>query len=216
MNGLLKKYLSLVDFLADILGKDAEVVLHDLTDISKSVVAIRNGYISGRKVGAPATNLVIKILNDVRYSDQDYLVNYKGVSINGETLKSSTYFIRDNKRKLIGMLCVNIDIKKMVAFRDHFDSFLHFLQEEKDEPTTEKFTHSIDELTFDSIENEIERTGIPPERMSKDEKLLIVKKLNESGVFILKGAVNQTASRLKVSEATLYRYISTIKKEGKN
>ncbi len=42
MNPLLKPFFPLVDFLADVFGEDVEVVLHDVLDINKSVVAIRN------------------------------------------------------------------------------------------------------------------------------------------------------------------------------
>lgn len=46
MNKKLEPYISLVDFLADYLGSNTEVVLHDMEDWEKSVVAIRNGHIS--------------------------------------------------------------------------------------------------------------------------------------------------------------------------
>ncbi|WP_238558869.1 helix-turn-helix domain-containing protein [Yersinia pestis] len=40
-----------------------------------------------------------------------------------------------------------------------------------------------------------------------DEKKEIVKKLNEKGVFLLKGAVAEVAMRLETSEQTIYRYL---------
>ena len=45
----LESYKVLVDFLADYLGENTEVVLHDLSDCQSSIVAIRNGDISGRE-----------------------------------------------------------------------------------------------------------------------------------------------------------------------
>ncbi|OGV55270.1 MAG: hypothetical protein A2X49_06300 [Lentisphaerae bacterium GWF2_52_8] len=48
--------------------------------------------------------------------------------------------------------------------------------------------------------------------MSLDEKISIVKFLNADGVFLFKDAVGKVASKLKVSEATLYRYIKKAKK----
>ena len=47
----LESYKVLVDFLADYLGENTEVVLHDLSDCQSSIVAIRNGDISGRELG---------------------------------------------------------------------------------------------------------------------------------------------------------------------
>jgi predicted transcriptional regulator YheO len=49
--------------------------------------------------------------------------------------------------------------------------------------------------------------------MHKEEKLSVVRKLHNSGIFILKGAVSETADRLMISEATVYRYLNQIKKE---
>ena len=74
MNPLLKPYLPLVDFLAVVLGKNTEIVLHDVLDIDKSIIAIGNNHISGRVVGSPATNLVLKILKDGNaYSPHSHL-----------------------------------------------------------------------------------------------------------------------------------------------
>ena len=55
MNPYLQSFLPMVDFLAEVLGKDAEIVLHDVLDIDKSIVAIANSHISGRAVGSRET-----------------------------------------------------------------------------------------------------------------------------------------------------------------
>ena len=47
-NSKLQKYIPLVDFFAAVLGKNSEVVLHDLTDPDHSIIAIRNNHISNR------------------------------------------------------------------------------------------------------------------------------------------------------------------------
>ena len=52
INAYLKKYIPLVDFLAEVFGDDAEVVLQDVSDFNNSVISIRNNHISGRKLGA--------------------------------------------------------------------------------------------------------------------------------------------------------------------
>lgn len=43
-------------------GEDTEVLLHDVSDLDHSIVAILNGGISGRSVGGPAMDLVLSIL----------------------------------------------------------------------------------------------------------------------------------------------------------
>ncbi len=213
-NPLLQKYIPMVDFLAEVLGNDAEVVLHDVSDMDNSVVAIRNNHISGRKVGAPVTNLALKVMKDQKYSNTPYIVNYKGVSEKGSILKSSTYFIRDQQGALIGMLCINIDYSKFEQFRNYLDGFIRLPENNQQaSPVEERFSSSVEAVTLDGIETIIRNIGVSPERMSQDEKIEVIKELNNSGVFLLKGSVAEVASQLKVSEATIYRYLTKIKKE---
>ena len=211
INAYLKKYIPLVDFLAEVFGDDAEVVLQDVSDFNNSVISIRNNHISGRKLGAPATNLVLKVMNG-NFTDKNYVTNYRGVSAVGKVVRSSTYFIKDDKNVVVGMLCINIDIDKFVQLKNHLDGILK-LPEEIFEKTTERFSVSAEGLASDSIETILEESGISPERMSQDEKMEVVYKLDKNGVFLVKGSICKVASVLNVSNATIYRYLSKIRRE---
>jgi predicted transcriptional regulator YheO len=214
MNVSLQKYLPLVDFLAEVLGKDAEVVLHDVADVGSSVVAIRNGHISGREVGAPATNVVLRIIKDGSEKDMDFIANYRGISTFGKPLRSSTYLIHDDDRRLIGVLCVNLDLGQFERFRDYLDSILRLPQSPDLESTVECFSGSVEELAYASIQAVVKENGGELQRLSQDKKKEIVRRLNDDGVFLLKGAISRVASALDVSEPTVYRYLNGIKKEG--
>ena len=93
-NPHLNPYMKLVEFLGLALGPDYEVALHDLTDKSHPIIAIANAHVSGREIGAPLTNVALKTLMDKSYLTQDYRLHYRSVSINGKTLRSSTFFIK--------------------------------------------------------------------------------------------------------------------------
>ena len=212
INAYLKKYIPLVDFLAEVFGGDAEVVLQDVSDFNNSVISIRNNHISGRKLGAPATNLVLKVMNG-NFTDKNYVTNYRGISATGKVVRSSTYFIKDDRGIVVGMLCINIDIDKYVQLKNHLDGILK-LPEEIFEKTTEKFSVSAEGLASDSIETILEESGISPERMSQEEKMEVVYKLDKNGVFLVKGSICKIASILNVSNATIYRYLSKIRREA--
>ncbi|MEG0321300.1 MAG: PAS domain-containing protein, partial [Oscillospiraceae bacterium] len=94
-NPLLRQYMKLTEFLGYALGPDYEVALHDLTDQNKSIIAIANNHISGRQVGAPMTNVGLKTLRDKSYERENYLLHYRGLSVRGKMLRSSTMFIKD-------------------------------------------------------------------------------------------------------------------------
>ena len=212
---IIKQYIPLVDFLAQVMGPYTEIVLHDVSNIDCSVVAIKNNHISGRTVGSPATDLVLKILKDKKYKDKPFITNYRGISASGKLLKSSTYFIRDEQQHIIGLLCINIDYEKFAQFRNFLNELLDFPADNHGEDPLEHFSTSVKEIAHESIVSIMSKFDVSPHRMSQEEKIKIVKEMYDNGVFLLKGAIGEVASLLKTSEATIYRYLNKIKKESK-
>lgn len=92
---MIKQYTLLVEFLGKALGSEYEVTLHDFINKSSSIIAIANGQVSGRHVGAPLTNVGLKMLADKSYEHSDYRLNYSGLSADGKVLRSSSMFIKD-------------------------------------------------------------------------------------------------------------------------
>nr|WP_304654861.1 helix-turn-helix domain-containing protein [Sporolactobacillus sp. STSJ-5] len=85
-------------------------------------------------------------------------------------------------------------------------------EEKKSLPTVEHLSPSIEDLAKASIKEIVGGVNIPPERMSQEERLEIIEKLNENGIFLLKGIVSIVAEELCTSEASIYRYLSKVKK----
>ena len=219
-NALLRQYLKLTEFLGAALGPDYEVALHDLTDKNRSIIAIANGYISGRELGAPLTNMALSVLKDESYEWQDYRLHYSGVSAAGNPLRSSTMFIKENG-KLIGMLCINFDDSRFQSFARqvltlcHPNQFFQALTQpeetSEDAPRPETFRNSTEAVAQDAIVHELNRLGVPAERLTSEERLQIIAALEESGLFLLKGAVKDVAAGLGCSQASVYRYLSQIR-----
>jgi predicted transcriptional regulator YheO len=211
---LLNLYIPLVDFIADIIGSHCEVLLHDIVDIENSVIAIRNGYISGRSLGCPLTDLGFKLLENKAYLNQNAIVNYRSRTDSGENLISSTYYIKDEKGELIGMLCVNIlnspdhHINKMPAEFPLNALLSNVVQMDDNEEVTESLSTSLDSVVDDAVKKVMAKYKISAERMSIDEKCAIVQELRENGIFKIKGAITKVATTLKASESTIYRYLA--------
>ena len=219
-NALLRQYVKLTEFLGAALGPDYEVALHDLTDKNRSIIAIANGYISGREIGAPLTNMALSVLKDESYEWQDYRLHYSGVSAAGNALRSSTMFIKEDG-KLIGMLCINFDDSRFQSFAQQVLTLCHpnqFVQALEQPPEgehasrPETFRNSTEAVALDAIHHELERLGVPAKRLTSEERLLIIAALEESGIFLLKGAVKDVAAGLGCSQASVYRYLSQVKK----
>ena len=210
-NKFLTPYYLLVDFLADYLGENTEVVLHDFTDLEHSIVKIRNGYISGRNEGDPATDFVMKILN--KKNNEKYICNYKSNSKGSKTLKSASFFIRDNRNKIVGMLCLNMNVESMLSAQSFLESFLSGFNKTINlkEDYNENLGLSINEIIDSSIARALSKSQKSPSDFTVSDRELAVARMNDEGLFLLKGAISKVASVLNISEPTLYRYIKKAK-----
>lgn len=218
---LLESYFPIASFIAAIVGPKCEVVVHDISDPERSIIFIENGHISGRKIGDSSTDLVLKILKGEAYRDQEYIVNYKATGPLGQKFRSSTYFIKDTQGKLVGLMCLNIDITHVEVAAEWISHVLQggsltppvpmeSIPEEKLQES-EFLQGNVDDLLQHIIANSLSKVNLPIDRLSSNEKIEIVKELNEQGVFLLKGGVSQVASALSISEPTVYRYLQKLR-----
>jgi predicted transcriptional regulator YheO len=222
--GWIQRYMKLTEFLGSVLGPDYEVVLHDLGDADKSIIAIANGHVSGRTIGAPLTSVALQSIINHSYETQDYRLNYVGVA-GTKLLRSSTFFVKDEEGRLVGMLCINFDDSRYRELSDrilklrHPDVFVetNFAYNEEaaavraaPPPTevSENFPNSLTELTDHLLDEELQSREASGERLSHRDKLALVGILNDKGIFMMKGAVKYVADKLGCSQTTIYRYLN--------
>ncbi len=101
------EFKQLADAIVAMFGRSCEVAIHDLTDLRKSVVHI-SGDVTGRKIGAPATDLLVKALGKKDSEIKD-MYNYKTTARDGRSIKSSTIFLRDTDDNVVAAFCINLD-----------------------------------------------------------------------------------------------------------
>lgn len=221
----------LTEFLGEVLDSNCEIALLDIR--KKCITAIANGHNSHREVGAPITDLALRIIKEETWKSKDYLTNYTGLTIDNVPLISSTYFIKADDC-LIGMFCINIrqndyskaiqTYKKIsVLFQSLGEQLLPEYSSHNEEPKspqaypeetpalTENFANNYDDMISAAVAACLPDPAFPPERLTQPEKMKIVKELNSNGFFLIKGSVLQCSKRLNCSEATIYRYLSKIK-----
>ncbi|QZA81785.1 helix-turn-helix transcriptional regulator [Deefgea piscis] len=195
----------LVNFIAGVLGEDSEVVVHDLSNINASLVAISNGHLSGRQVGAPATDLALRMVQEYRQSDGvSYKLNYRSKTHRGVLLRSSTLIINGEDGEPTAMLCINTDDKRLLDLQE---SIRKLLPNEPEQTHQESLSMSVDDVGQDILQSVLEQYPIAPARMSAEEKSQVVKDLEQRGLFSIRGFVAKTAHILEISEPTLYRYL---------
>lgn len=218
----LQSFIPLIDFLAELLGKNSEIVLHDLTNLDSSILAIRNNYITKREVGAPATDYVLRTLKQGINENLDYTVGYREVSNRDhKQLHSASYYLRF-KGELVGMICVNTDesvFKELSKSIDTLEVLLRTYRKQDSEQHSaipESFSRSIEEMAQNTVMDVSISKGVPVERFKQEDKFDVIEALYDSGFFLLKGAVPEIAKILKISEPTVYRYLQNVKsKENK-
>lgn len=217
----LEKYEPLVEFLGKALGDNVEIALHDLMSPEQEIVAIANNQNSGREIGAKLSNLSKHYLEEKQYVDNDYVMNYKTVGADGKLMRAATYFIKEpNAVEPCGMLCINVNISDL----DYLTSTIHKIlgiKEEKDiefkmDNPVEILASPLDEMIDLYIRECLETMGFPSyflaERLNVDEKIKVVKFLQDKGTFKVKGAIVLVAEKLAVSEPTVYRYLKKMEK----
>lgn len=236
----LKPYAALVEFLGVILGDRCEVLLHDCSDFNRSIVAVANSHISGRSLGGPATDLVLRLWRTKRYEHRDYYANYISYSSDGKEFRSSTFFVRNAQQTVIALLCINQDDGPVVEAKALLEQFLSSFHPDDDDQgakqipqpqhdsntttlstrtparssTSENLSISVDELTTNRIHALALAGHLDLTRLSKQERLDFIKQLDDEGIFLLKGAIEKTAAALSLSQPSIYRYLRCVRESN--
>ena len=190
--GVLAALVPAIPGLAAMLGPGNEVLLHDLSRLPDSIIAIA-GDLTGRSVGGPMTDLLLGLVR--RGTTQD-LTNYRTHGPDGRPIRSSTLFLRDADGVAIGCLCVNsVDVGASPSGNG--------------EPET--FPPDVDSLQRFLVDRAVGKAGIPVDLMKKVHKAAVVRELDEAGYFLIKDAVDHLAGRLDVTRYTIYNYLNEIR-----
>lgn len=87
-------------------GTGIEILLHNLVNPTKSVIAIENGEVTGRKIENGTTNLLLDLKTRTQHN-QDKL-NYQ-LNIGSREFKCTTIPIFRKDYGLVGAICINVD-----------------------------------------------------------------------------------------------------------
>lgn len=181
-------------------GDRCEVVIHDLTKPESSILWIE-GDVTGRSVGGPATDLLMR---ELERGEIPRILSYRGYA-GDKILNSSTVLFRDSTG-CIGALCTNLDVTDFVIAEDTLRSVWRLQPGEEEEAFVKEFSELVDMM----IARAAQEIGTPFVSMSKDEKVRFLGLIDEMGAFRARttDAVAAVASCLDVSRATVYNYLN--------
>jgi len=204
---ILKSYESVVDGLAMLIGPHCEIVLHSLDNLQCSAVRIANGEHTGRQVGSPITNLALRMLHDLHNEKTNVSRAYFTRAKSGVLMKSVTIAIRNRQQRVIGLLCINMNLD--VPFSQIMATFMPPELHQVD--SSVNFASSVDDLVAQTLEFTIEEVTNDRNVANNAKNRQIVLNLYEKGIFDIKDAINQVAERLDISKHTVYLYIRQFK-----
>lgn len=212
MNPILENYIPMAKLISQTFGSHCEVIIHDFSKPQNSVVYTENNTVTNREVGESFTEYFVKEVLLSRKFNHDCCANYIMNGKDGKKIKSSTALIRDLNGKVIGALCVNIDLSCLTDFMDGLGKLLGIPDPsvqttEEMEPIT-----TIREIVDDIIDKTIGEQDVSV--MSREQKISIIRFLNDKEIFAIKGALEKVAERMNISKVTVYSYLDEIKKQS--
>ena len=189
------------------IGPRCEVVLHEIRPgnrLESSIVAIENGHVTGRTVGGPTTNLGLEAIRSGDPNPDRF--NYRTRTTDGRDLRSSSVYFRDRDGQLAAALCINLDVSPYVNARDALGELIGREATEGDE-VPETFGREIGEVLDSLIQQAVRRSGVSVGLMTRDQKVGVIRDLDERGAFLVKRAVDRIARALHISRVTAYAYL---------
>jgi len=215
-HSVINQFTRLTEFLGDVLGDDYEIALCEMTGDECKVISASNS-----PDGLSCNGDVFSIDSEATCClDEDSEITHSIIQKNGKKLRCSRLNLKveDN---LVGTLCIRFDDSR---FRELSRSIMKLCgtnavipssdAQPSDSGQLEPQRDSLAVASEKMIRQVLSETQIPVNRLTMDEKMDIVKRLNDCGVFLFKGAVKQVALRLECSQASIYRYLSKLEQEN--
>ena len=212
LNQNLEFFKQLAKGIVGIFGKRCEVVIHDFSDITRSVVHIE-GNVTNRSVGAPVTSTMMRMLDEFGDQVPDKIA-YKITTEDGKVLRCASIFLRNDSGELEGCIAINFNISDFMFFSQAFTDFTFLSNGTSNSTNKESLVYFSEkpaksmESTIDAIVSQHEKS---PAMMNKTEKKEIVGKLDKAGVFSVKGSINYLANVFGASKYTIYNYLKEVR-----
>jgi predicted transcriptional regulator YheO len=208
-----------VEGMQHIIGRDIEIVLHDLARPGHSVVAIANGHITGRSIGSPIISgpyddlgLQKLMSGEAAEPGKPYSIisDYRTRSRIGHQLDSTSIILRDEKGEAYAAFCVNADHSRLRELDGVVKGLLASIGGTVPEPV-EPETASVDDLVQEIIQSGITATEKPVAAMGREDKMAAVRYMNDRGLFLIRSSVDLAAAHLGVTRFTVYNYLDQLR-----
>lgn len=192
------------DGIATMFGNNCEVVIHDMKNFESSIIYIKNNHVTQREEGDPFNILGTREVDS--FFEGSDIINHKGMAKNNHLIKSSTFHLKgENYHYAIG---INYDYTHLSLVQ----SVLNDLTQ-----VGESLDEAIDrdnriEQTLDTLyESALEHIGKPVPLMQKEDRVRMIKFLDEKGAFSIHKSIPIISEKMNISRYTIYNYLKEIR-----
>jgi predicted transcriptional regulator YheO len=208
-------FIRFAEGLQKFLGDKCEIVIHDFRKgFEHTIVHIINGQLSGRDVGGPPRGAMISNSGkDIEPFKESHIYFYNGTKANtGKIFKSCTTLICDENNKIIGSVCLNLEMSDFILAQNALQNFVRY-------NNPDISTLKEDEVAFENVDDVMryymeqceQIVGKPMSLMDKQEKIKALCYLDSKGVFKITKASVLLCQAFHVSKFTLYSYLEEAK-----
>jgi predicted transcriptional regulator YheO len=198
----------IMDLLEKQFGRNCEVVLHDLTkDYNHTIIDIRNGHVTGREIGDCGSNLGLEVLRGSVVNGDRY--NYITHTKDGKVLRSSSIYFYNDNNKVIGSLCINLDITEELRFENYLKARNNYSLDVNEDK--EVFATDVKQLLEHFISEGQRLVGKPIPLMDRGERLQFLKYLDDAGAFLITKSSERIIQLMGISKGTLYSYLEILR-----
>ena len=209
---LLDSYCALADCLGTYLGEAYEIVVHSFGSGDSFTLFMVNSGLSGRtadsKIPETAFTAIEQLQIRMKHGDPIISTTF-GVRPDGKKYKSASIGIVGSESHLIGMVCINYwldvpfsEVIKSFSLPSYLDAAALPLQMTDNSRYDTAIKHEILKVKGDVMND--------PEIPAKFKRKEIVRRLNDSGVFKVKNAIQICADTLDITIATIYMHIRNL------
>ena len=213
--------IGLIEFLSKVLDKDYELVVlsFNTNKDAGTILAIRNGFISGRKIGdglLPEGRAALSS-NAFRYSNS--VINYAARTENGNHLACSSLVLGEDGGQPVGMLSINRiigsdqagDVSSLYSTVMTAPEVWQMVNKKTPSSRQNKVMEQPEMTLRDKLHSAVKQITKgetnDPSRLTVEERITVLTMLKKQGVFKVRNSVNVAANFFHLSEPTIYRYL---------
>lgn len=195
----------LAEGISKMFGNNCETVIQELIGSDFYTVTIFNGHVSGRETMSTQGILGGKLNSDEIDYDKvrSGVFNQLVIHPSGKKIKSSSFPLKGEDYFYI--LGINYDITILDGISLFINNFISFdgdlfstLHQEKD--------NSMEHI----LESSLQMMNGKVDKMKKEERVVLIKMLNDRNFFQIQKSVPFLSEKLGVSKYTIYKYLNEI------